>query len=68
MAALSINLLHILSFAINLIHGSRKPIFMLLMFRIFGVRIVIRSDQAIFMRIGFSWDTRVFLINTVTIR
>lgn len=67
MAALPVNLLHILGLAVYLIHGARQSVLVLLVLRVFCVRVVVRAYQAIFVRIRFTRRHRIFLVNTIVV-
>ena len=54
MAALSVDLLQVLRLSIDLIHGTRQAVLVLLVLRVLGVRIVARAYQAVFVRVRFA--------------
>lgn len=67
MAALAVNLLHVLSLAVDLVHSARQSVLVLLVLRVFRVRVVVRTYQAIFVRVRFARRHRVFLVNAIVV-
>ena len=65
MAALPVNLLQIFCFSIDLVHGPTQAVFVFLVLRVLGVRVVARADEAVFVRVGLARHNRIFLVDAV---
>ena len=65
MAALPVNLLQILCFSVDLVHSSAQAVFVLLVLRVLGVRVVARANEAVFVRVGLARYARIFLVDAV---
>ena len=68
MTALAVDLLQVLRLPVDLVHGPREPVLVLLVLRVLRVRVVARPHQTVLVRVLLPRHDRVLLVDAVAVR